>query len=93
MKKAVDLLVKDLKVCTLEETVSRIFFISANEVLQARINRNVSPLHSGTSAEGFDARYKDEFEEFERKLKDCLTKYAIKAKFLNNSKEGKHVIE
>ncbi|XP_025201825.1 transmembrane GTPase Marf-like [Melanaphis sacchari] len=93
MKRATDFLVKELKVCTPEEAVSRIFFISAKEVLQARVNEhNGLPLDSGALIEGFNARYL-EFEEFERKFEECISKSAIKTKFLNHSQQGKHLVK
>ncbi|XP_050424672.1 transmembrane GTPase Marf isoform X2 [Adelges cooleyi] len=92
-ERAVDFLVKELKVCTLEEAPSRIFFISAKEVLQARVQqrKGLAP-NSGALAEGFAARYM-EFEEFERRFEECISKSAIKTKFMNHSQQGKHVIK
>jgi len=93
MERATDFLVKELKVCTPEEAVSRIFFISAKEVLQARVKeRNGQALNSGALAEGFSARYM-EFEEFERRFEECISKSAIKTKFLNHSQQGKHLVK
>jgi len=83
----------ELKVCTPEEAVSRIFFISAKEVLEARLKeRKGQPLNSGALAEGFDARYM-EFEEFEYKIKECISKSAIKTKISNHFQQGKHILE
>lgn len=93
MERATDFLVKELKVCTAEEAVSRIFFISAKEVLQARIReRNGLALNSGALAEGFDSRYL-EFVEFEHRFEECISKSAIKTKFLNHSQQGKQLIK
>jgi len=93
MERATDFLVKELKVCTPEEAVSRVFFISAKEVLQARVKeRNGQALNSGALAEGFGARYM-EFEEFEHRFEECISKSAIKTKFLNHSQQGKHLIK
>lgn len=92
MERATDFLVKELKVCTPEEAMSRIFFISAKEVLQARVKeRNGQTPNSGSLAEGFSARYM-EFEEFERRFEECISKSAIKTKFSNHSQQGKHLI-
>ncbi|XP_025413801.1 transmembrane GTPase Marf isoform X4 [Sipha flava] len=93
MERATDFLVKELKVCTAEEAASRVFFISAKEVLQARVQerKGLAP-NSGALAEGFITRYK-EFEEFEHKFEECISKSAIKTKFLNHSQQGKHLID
>ncbi|XP_015372851.1 PREDICTED: transmembrane GTPase Marf-like [Diuraphis noxia] len=93
MERATDFLVKELKVCTQEEAVSRVFFISAKEVLQARVKeRNGQAINNGALAEGFSARYM-EFEEFERRFEECISKSAIKTKFLNHSQQGKHLVK
>lgn len=93
MERATDFLVKELKVCTPEEAASRIFFISAKEVLQARVQerKGLAP-NSGALAEGFNSRYM-EFEEFEHRFEECISKSAIKTKFLNHSQQGKHLIK
>lgn len=92
-QRATDFLVKELKVCTAEEASSRIFFISAKEVLQARMQeRKGFALNSGALAEGFSARYM-EFEEFEHRFEECISKSAIKTKFLNHSLQGKQIVK
>lgn len=46
-ERAVDFLVKELKVCSQKEAQERIFFVSAKEVLQARIQEAKGlPAHS-----------------------------------------------
>jgi len=47
MERAVDFLVKELKVCTQKEANERIFFVSAKEALQARLQEQKGqPAHS-----------------------------------------------
>jgi mitofusin len=47
MERAVDFLVKELKVCTQKEAQERIFFVSAREALQARQQEQKGlPAHS-----------------------------------------------
>jgi hypothetical protein len=47
MERAVDFLVKELKVCTQKEAHERIFFVSAREALQARLQEQKGlPAHS-----------------------------------------------
>jgi mitofusin len=47
MERDVDFLVKELKVCTQKEANERIFFVSAKEVLQARLQEQKGrPAHS-----------------------------------------------
>ena len=93
VKRAIEFLVNELNVCTPEEAVSRIFFISAKEVLQARVNeRNGQALNRGALAEGCRSRY-EKFEEFEHIFEDLISKSAIQTKFLNHSQQGKHILK
>ncbi|KAF6213510.1 hypothetical protein GE061_011230 [Apolygus lucorum] len=90
-ERAADFLVKELKVCTPKEANERIFFVSAKEVLQARLNEEKGmPPHSGALAEGFPNRY-FEFQDFEKKFEECISKSAIKTKFEQHSQRGKSI--
>lgn len=90
-ERAVDFLVKELKVCTQKEAQERIFFVSAKEVLQARLQESKGlPAHTGALAEGFPNRY-FEFQDFERKFEECISKSAVKTKFAQHSQRGKHI--
>nr|CAG4638256.1 EOG090X01A3 [Cyclestheria hislopi] len=91
--RAVDFLVEELKVCsTRAEAEQRIFFVSAKEVLQARINEFKGlPLNTGMLAEGFTGRY-FEFQDFERKFEECISKSAVCTKFGQHTKGGKMII-
>ncbi|XP_066997759.2 transmembrane GTPase Marf [Anabrus simplex] len=89
MERAVDFLVKELKVCSQKEATERIFFISAKEALQARLKEQIGqPAHSGALAEGFPNRY-FEFLDFERKFEECISKSAVKTKFEQHCHRGK----
>ncbi|XP_045475700.1 transmembrane GTPase Marf [Harmonia axyridis] len=87
LDRAVDFLVKELKVCSQKEADERIFFISAKEALQARLaERGQSATTPFT--EGFQTRY-FEFQDFERKFEECISKSAVKTKFEQHSQRGK----
>uniref|UniRef100_A0A1B6CEP7 Dynamin-type G domain-containing protein n=1 Tax=Clastoptera arizonana TaxID=38151 RepID=A0A1B6CEP7_9HEMI len=89
LERAVDFLVKELKVCTEKEAQERVFFVSAKEVLQARLQEAKGlPGHSGALAEGFANRY-FEFKDFEQKFEECISKSAVKTKFSHHSHRGK----
>lgn len=93
MERAADFLVKELKVCSAKEANERIFFVSAKEVLQARLQEEKGlPPHSGALAEGFPNRY-FEFQDFERKFEECISKSAIKTKFEQHSQRGKSIAQ
>lgn len=93
LERAADFLVKELKVCTPKEASERIFFVSAKEVLQARLQEEKGlPPHSGALAEGFPNRY-FEFQDFERKFEECISKSAIKTKFEQHSQRGKCIAQ
>ncbi|XP_063231897.1 transmembrane GTPase Marf [Bacillus rossius redtenbacheri] len=88
-ERAADFLVKELKVCNQREAAERIFFVSAKEALQARLQEQRGlPPHTGALADGFPNRY-FEFEDFERKFEECISKSAVRTKFQQHSQRGK----
>lgn len=48
------------------------------------------PAHMGALAEGFQNRY-FEFQDFERKFEECISKSAVKTKFEQHSSRGKTI--
>ncbi|KAF5292627.1 hypothetical protein FQA39_LY13960 [Lamprigera yunnana] len=88
-ERGVDLLVKELKVCTLKEAEERIFFISAKEAILARLSErgHTSPT---PLADGFQNRY-FEFQDFERKFEECISKSAVKTKFEQHTERGRFI--
>lgn len=90
-ERAVDFLSKELKVYSPKDAEERVFFISAKETLQARLQeQRGQPAHCGALAEGFQNRY-FEFQDFERKFEECISKSAVKTKFEQHSQRGKHI--
>ncbi|XP_076291011.1 mitochondrial assembly regulatory factor isoform X2 [Lasioglossum baleicum] len=90
-ERAVDFLAKELKVYSPKDAEERVFFISAKETLQARLQeQRGQPAHNGALAEGFQNRY-FEFQDFERKFEECISKSAVKTKFEQHSQRGKHI--
>lgn len=94
-ERALDFLVRELQVCEAAEADERIFFISAKEVLQARLLEQGSvPQSPGASApqlaEGFQTRY-FEFQDFERKFEECISKSAVRTKFEQHAGRGRAI--
>ncbi|XP_026849120.1 transmembrane GTPase Marf isoform X2 [Drosophila persimilis] len=90
-ERCIDFLTKELKVSNEREAAERVFFVSARETLQARIEEaKGNPPHMGAIAEGFQIRY-FEFQDFERKFEECISKSAVKTKFQQHSSRGKSV--
>lgn len=90
-ERAIDFLTKELKVYNPKDAEERVFFVSAKETLQARIQeQRGQPAHNGALAEGFQNRY-FEFQDFERKFEECISKSAVKTKFEQHSQRGKHI--
>jgi len=91
--RTVDFLVEELKVCdTRAEAEQRVFFVSAKEVLQARINEYKGlPIHTGVVADGFHGRY-FEFQDFERKFEECISQSAVRTKFEQHTKRGNAIV-
>ncbi|XP_064536329.1 transmembrane GTPase Marf isoform X1 [Drosophila montana] len=90
-ERCVDFLTKELKVSNEKEAGERVFFVSARETLQARIEESKgNPPHLGAIADGFQIRY-FEFQDFERKFEECISQSAVKTKFQQHSSRGKTV--
>uniref|UniRef100_A0A2R5LML6 Putative mitochondrial assembly regulatory factor n=2 Tax=Ornithodoros turicata TaxID=34597 RepID=A0A2R5LML6_9ACAR len=85
-------LVDELHVTNRQQAEDRVFFVSAKEVLNARLRKQQGlPQHSGAGlAEGFQGRY-FEFQDFERKFEECLSKSAVKTKFEQHTQRGKKI--
>ncbi|CAB3385263.1 Hypothetical predicted protein [Cloeon dipterum] len=91
-ERTIDFLVSELKVCSSDEAAQRIFFVSAKEALQARLQeQNGHPAHTGALAEGFQKRY-FEFQDFEKKFEECISQSAVKTKFEQHSQQGQLVV-
>ncbi|XP_028259140.1 mitofusin-1-like [Parambassis ranga] len=79
--RCVNFLVGELKVVDREQAPDRIFFVSAKEVLNSRMQRAQGmPETGGALAEGFQDRLK-EFQSFERRFEECISQSAVKTKF------------
>ncbi|XP_013771955.1 mitofusin-2-like [Limulus polyphemus] len=93
LDRTIAFLVDELHVCTRLEVEDRVFFVSAREMLQARlkIKQGLAP-HTGALADGFQNRY-FEFQDFERKFEECLSKSAVKTKFEQHTQQGKAIIK
>lgn len=84
-------LVDELKVVSRQQAEDRVFFVSAKEALLARLQQQKGlPLQSGALAEGFQARY-FEFQNFERKFEECISKSAVKTKFEQHTQRGQGI--
>lgn len=91
--RTVSFLVDELKVVSRSQAEDRVFFVSAKEALQARLQQHKGlPPHTGALAEGFQARF-FEFQDFERKFEECLSKSAVKTKFEQHTQRGKTITE
>uniref|UniRef100_A0A2M3Z1T2 Putative transmembrane gtpase marf n=1 Tax=Anopheles braziliensis TaxID=58242 RepID=A0A2M3Z1T2_9DIPT len=90
-ERCIDFLVKELKVATPKEAEERVFFVSARETLQARLKEQEGlPAIAGALADGFQNRY-FEFQDFERKFEECISKSAVRTKFEQHSSRGKNI--
>ncbi|KAM7310850.1 putative transmembrane GTPase mfn [Ixodes scapularis] len=92
LERNVAFLVDELRVATRQQAEDRVFFVSAREVLNARLRKQQGlPQHSGVGlAEGYQGRY-FEFQDFERKFEECLSKSAVKTKFEQHTQRGKKI--
>ncbi|XP_059385916.1 mitofusin-1-like isoform X2 [Carassius carassius] len=86
--RCVDFLVEELKVVDRAQAPNRIFFVSAKEVLNSRMQR----AQGGALAEGFQERLK-EFQSFERSFEECISHSAVKTKFEQHTIRAKQITE
>uniref|UniRef100_A0A672Q5K9 Mitofusin-1-like n=1 Tax=Sinocyclocheilus grahami TaxID=75366 RepID=A0A672Q5K9_SINGR len=93
MDRCVSFLVEELKVVDLNKAPDRIFFVSAKEVLSARIHRAQGmPETGGALAEGFQERLMD-FQSFERTFEEFISQSAVKTKFEQHTIRAWQIIE
>uniref|UniRef100_A0A8C5FDG6 Mitofusin 1 n=1 Tax=Gadus morhua TaxID=8049 RepID=A0A8C5FDG6_GADMO len=91
--RCINFLVEELKVVDREQAPNRIFFVSAKEVLNSRMQRAQGmPENGGALAEGFEERLK-EFQCFERRFEECISQSAVKTKFEQHTIRAKQIIE
>uniref|UniRef100_A0A4W4E7D6 Dynamin-type G domain-containing protein n=1 Tax=Electrophorus electricus TaxID=8005 RepID=A0A4W4E7D6_ELEEL len=91
--RCVHFLVEELKVVEHEQASNRIFFVSAKEVLNSRMQRAQGmPETGGALADGFQERLK-EFQNFERTFEECISQSAVKTKFEQHTIRAKQIIE
>uniref|UniRef100_A0A3Q1HSD9 Mitofusin 2 n=1 Tax=Acanthochromis polyacanthus TaxID=80966 RepID=A0A3Q1HSD9_9TELE len=86
-------LVDELGLVDRAQASDRIFFVSAKEVLQARMQKAQGmPEAGGALAEGFQARM-FEFQNFERRFEECISQSAVKTKFEQHTVRAKQISE
>uniref|UniRef100_A0AAQ4S7M9 Mitofusin 1 n=1 Tax=Gasterosteus aculeatus aculeatus TaxID=481459 RepID=A0AAQ4S7M9_GASAC len=91
--RCVNFLVEELKVVDRDQAPDRIFFVSAKEVLNSRMQRAQGmPESGGALAEGFHERMK-EFQCFERRFEECISQSAVKTKFEQHTIRAKLIAE
>uniref|UniRef100_A0A1A9V9P2 Dynamin-type G domain-containing protein n=1 Tax=Glossina austeni TaxID=7395 RepID=A0A1A9V9P2_GLOAU len=88
-ERCIEFLSKELKITNENEAAKRVFFVSAREVLQGRVEEAKGNSPSlGAIADGFQMRY-FEFQDFERAFEECISKSAVQTKFEKHSSRGK----
>uniref|UniRef100_A0A671TQY1 Mitofusin 2 n=1 Tax=Sparus aurata TaxID=8175 RepID=A0A671TQY1_SPAAU len=93
MERCTNFLVDELGVVDRAQAGDRIFFVSAKEVLQARVQKAQGmPEAGGALAEGFQARM-FEFQNFERRFEECISQSAVKTKFEQHTVRAKQISE
>ncbi|KAI3368726.1 hypothetical protein L3Q82_025718, partial [Scortum barcoo] len=91
--RCVNFLVEELRVVDRDQAPNRIFFVSAKEVLNSRMQRAQGmPETGGALAEGFQERLK-EFQSFERRFEECISQSAVKTKFEQHTIRAKQITE
>ncbi|XP_075590500.1 transmembrane GTPase Marf-like isoform X2 [Dermatophagoides farinae] len=87
LKRDKDFLVNDMGVLDENNAQNHVFFVSAIEVLRARLElEEGKQINISNYAHGFESRFR-EFIDFEKKFEQCLSKSAVQTKF------GQHTLE
>ncbi|ELK13627.1 mitofusin-1 [Pteropus alecto] len=93
MERCLHFLVEELRVVDPSEARNRIFFVSAKEVLNARMHKAQGmPEGGGALAEGFQARLQ-EFQNFEQIFEECISQSAVKTKFEQHTIRAKQILD
>ncbi|XP_048832928.1 mitofusin-1b [Brienomyrus brachyistius] len=91
--RCISFLVEELGVVDHQQAPNHIFFVSAKEVLNSRMQRAQGmPETGGALAEGFQDRLK-EFQNFERTFEECISQSAVKTKFEQHTITAKQITE
>ncbi|KAG9509656.1 Transmembrane GTPase Marf, partial [Fragariocoptes setiger] len=89
LDRAVNFLSEELKIISKDEAVHRIFFVSAREALETRLNQAKGEEVNDTHQKlGYYDRL-TEFRQFERSFEECLSKSAVKTKFQQHTNRGR----
>jgi len=89
-ERAINFLSEELDICSKEEAADRIFFISAKEALQTRL-QEAKGQKPNIGTEDYFTRYL-EFQQFEKQLEHSLSSTAVKTKFAAHTSRGKIII-
>lgn len=89
LSRNISFLVDELKCVDKGQAEDRVFFVSAKETLMTRMQKHQGMPQGGGAihVEGFPARQL-EFENFERKFEECISKSAIQTKFESHAVSG-----
>ncbi|XP_045596500.1 transmembrane GTPase Marf isoform X2 [Procambarus clarkii] len=91
LERTIAFLVDELKVVQGHQAEMRVFFVSAKEALQHRVSEaKGQPNNTAGYPEGFTSRYL-EFQDFERKFEECISKTAVITKFEQHTQRGKNI--
>lgn len=89
LQRNISFLVDELKCVDRAQAEDRVFFVSSKETLMTRMQKHKGMPQEGGAihVEGFQARQM-EFENFERKFEECISKSAIQTKFESHAVSG-----
>lgn len=89
LQRNISFLVDELKCVDQAQAEDRVFFVSSKETLMTRMQKHKGMPQEGGAihVEGFQARQM-EFENFERKFEECISKSAIQTKFESHAVSG-----
>ncbi|OQV18745.1 Mitofusin-2 [Hypsibius exemplaris] len=86
-----EFLTKELGVISNQQALERVYFVSAKEVLMtAQKKQQNAIVNPGAFPDGYLMRMQD-FDTFERKFQECLSKSAVRTKFEHHTQQGRKI--
>nr|CAB3263789.1 mitofusin-2 [Phallusia mammillata] len=93
LERGIAFLADELKVVSKQQAKDRVFFVSAKETLQSRINKLQGKADSTSNmADGYKARLM-EFAHFEREFEECISRSATRTKFEYHAQRASKIID
>ncbi|XP_055348797.1 mitofusin-2-like [Paramacrobiotus metropolitanus] len=91
LSRNLEFLTEELKGISKQQAIERVYFVSAKEVLTTAMKKQKNEeVNTANFADGYLMRMHD-FETFERKFQQCISKSAVRTKFEQHTVQGRKI--